>query len=48
MSQTEFGIKALAAATPDSGQAFIELPAEKEEKQPTRKHTQTSEDFKFH
>lgn len=43
MSQTEFAIKALASA-----RAFIELPAEKEKKQPTRKHTRTTEDFTFH
>lgn len=48
MLQKEFAIKALAAATLGSARAFIELPAEKEKKQPTRKHTRASEDFTFH
>lgn len=48
MSQTEFAIKALVAATLGSAQAFIKLPAEKEKKQPTMRHTRTSEDFTFH
>lgn len=48
MSQTEFAIKAQAAATLGSARAFLELPAEKQKKQPTRKHTRASEDFTFH